>query len=283
MARARSPGQYAPGTPGPPSLVPCFGPCRRGGGDRTEPPTQQQQYPQPPGLAPRCCDSPCPPCYLYPQPPIYLIYLHFTVSICKYVSPWDVATLTHPHSLSHPGSLVTVSLGLASGTSPLPRLAPPVPRRGPRHQQHLGWGGTREAALGLWPCQGVPLQLGHSVPLRTSWGLDCTFSRGPVLSEHLETWTRRVPGPDLGLGAPELSSCKPSCQTSSVLSALALDPVSSLAALSCTCPKGPRRQCLTPLFCLFRGIWPRLAVPETQFSPVLLHDFSFVHVIFFPN
>lgn len=105
-----------------------------------------------------------------------------------------------------------------------------------------------------------------------SWELDCTFSQGPVLSEHPETWTRCVPGPDLGLGAPELSS---------VLCALALDPLSSSAALSCACPKGPRRQCLTPLFCLFRGIWPRLAVPETQFSPLLLHDFSFVHVIFF--
>lgn len=50
---------------------------------------------------------------------------------------------------------------------------------------------------------------------------------GPSLFS-LGTWrtvTRHVPGPDLGLGAPELSVSQPYCQTSSVLSALTLDPL----------------------------------------------------------
>lgn len=95
VAQARSPGQYAPAIPGPLALVPCFEPCRQGEvAGPSPPPQQQQQYPQPPDLVPRCRDGLRPPCYLYPQSPIYFIYLHLTVSTCKYVSPRDVANLS---------------------------------------------------------------------------------------------------------------------------------------------------------------------------------------------
>lgn len=213
-----SQGQYAPGTPGPPLLVPCFGPCRRGEVTGPSPTPQQQQYPQPPALVPRCCDSPCPPCYLYPQPPIYLIYLHLTISMCKYVSPLG-SCQPHSPSLLESSWLPrdTVNFGLATGTSPLPRLAPPIPRRGPRHQQHLGWGDAPKASLGLWLCQGVSSKLLGRRTVRSHRAL---FSLGTW-----RTLTRHVPGPDLGPGTPELSVSQPYCQTSSVLSALALDPL----------------------------------------------------------
>lgn len=56
-------------------------------------------------------------------------------------------------------------------------------------------------------------------------GVGLYILTGPC-SQHLESCiSRHVLGPDLGLGAPEIPSSQPNCQTSSVLSALALDPL----------------------------------------------------------
>lgn len=156
---AGHPGQDAPSTPRPPSLVPCFGPCR-GRGDRMSPHPSSSNTPT---LLPcaQVLGQTRPPCYLYPS--AYLLNQtpppSPSVNMCP---PRDVASLTHLPVLELSWALPPVwaplcsiiSLGLASGTSTLPWLTPLIPRQG--HSTSGTWGEVSKASSELWLCHTGP-------------------------------------------------------------------------------------------------------------------------------
>ena len=273
-----SPDSRALRTPGPPSLVPFFGPCV--GAMVTGPRvlTWQQQYPRPPTLVPPGRASPCP-LFLFIPPTTYLFNLSAPHRVR--LSPRAPSLgCGQPHAPSVLGSSWlpggTVSLGLASGTCPWPWPAPPGPSRGPRHQQHLmaRRGAPRVMRRSRPQTVAAPRGLpaaGSRHPLRTSRGSDRTFLGRPVPS----TWGAMsgfVPGPHVGLGALEVSFSRPERPASSAWCPLSPDPSPPLPCPA-PAPSGRGGSAL-PLCSLFplRGIWPRRVVPETQLSPLFWHE-----------
>lgn len=142
---------------------------------------------------------------------------------------------------------------------PFPWLPPPISRRGPGHQQHLGWARHQRCP------QTTALQLTHK-PVQTSWAgpgpppRPCSLRPG-----ELESAPARA---RLGPGGTRLCSPGPCCQTLSVGSARPPDHSPS-AALPCTHAEGQRWQCLIPLFfCLLGGTRPWSMLLQTRFAPL---------------
>lgn len=225
------------------------------------PPSSSSNTPTLQPLHPRSWASPSPLLFI-PRPPIYCIEFALTVSLCMNVPPWDVANLTYLLPWSCAGSFVTV---LASAQGPAPH---PVPSRA-----------SVLTDLKL-PSDSGCATLGHSVAVPASRGPDLSLSRGPVPSEHQHGCNQPCAGAWPGPGAPDPSSSWPYCQMSSVLSAFALH---LSAPLPWPCP--PRGAEAAVPYCCVSSASSEQPGPlcGPQFSPLLLHEFFFVHIMFFPN